>query len=253
MDETANARSMYDEHPFGCPGYDRARFKAAYMSLLERVIYRGCRLYDIGCGRGFWFPIYEHFGVESSNIIGLDQAQSAVAELQAQGYAVQVGDALDLPFDDGVADITVANGVIHHTGDSARAFSELVRITRPGGSVIVAVYNIWHPYFWVVHKATILFRYLYWHVTKKAFWVGFGPALVAMQLMSLILFRRFQNRNALRTLFVDQVLTPYAELFSHRKLVEYGRRHGMTLAESGFHTARLLRFARYLKPDQQVY
>jgi SAM-dependent methyltransferase len=52
-----------------------------------------------------------------------------------------LGSNLRLPFADDVADLVVSYGVIHHTPDPLRCFMELARILKPGGRMLLNVYN----------------------------------------------------------------------------------------------------------------
>ena len=40
-----------------------------------------------------------------------------------------------------MADLVISNGVIMITPDARTSFNELVRITKPGGTLVVSVYN----------------------------------------------------------------------------------------------------------------
>jgi SAM-dependent methyltransferase len=46
---------------------------------------------------------------------------------------------MELP--DNRFDYSYSVGVLHHTGDPLRGFQEMVRVTKPGGVVIVSLYN----------------------------------------------------------------------------------------------------------------
>jgi SAM-dependent methyltransferase len=48
--------------------------------------------------------------------------------------------ATDLPLEDASADATICWGVLHHVDEPVVAFSELVRITRRGGVILLYVY-----------------------------------------------------------------------------------------------------------------
>ena len=45
------------------------------------------------------------------------------------------------PFRDGSLDAVIANGVLHHTADSRNAFNALVRKVKPGGVILIGLYN----------------------------------------------------------------------------------------------------------------
>ena len=55
--------------------------------------------------------------------------------------AVQEADGEHLPFADGSFDLVFSWGVIHHSSDMDRALGELVRVCRPGGKLVLMVYN----------------------------------------------------------------------------------------------------------------
>jgi SAM-dependent methyltransferase len=63
----------------------------------------------------------------------------AEARRRAAGLGADVtfrlGDALDLPYPDGVFDVCRVETVLQHLADPIRAIREMVRVTRPGGQV----------------------------------------------------------------------------------------------------------------------
>jgi SAM-dependent methyltransferase len=73
----------------------------------------------------------------------VDLAYGSLRHVREEPLAADgvLGSNLCLPFADGVADLVVSYGVIHHTPDPLRCFSELVRILKPGGRLLLNVYN----------------------------------------------------------------------------------------------------------------
>lgn len=57
--------------------------------------------------------------------------------------AAMVGNALELPFDDGSFDRVIAAEVLEHIPDDRTAISELTRVLRPGGTIAVTVPRWW--------------------------------------------------------------------------------------------------------------
>ncbi len=45
------------------------------------------------------------------------------------------------PFRDGTFDVVISNGVLHHTGDCEGAFRSLVAKVKPGGLILIGLYN----------------------------------------------------------------------------------------------------------------
>ena len=108
----------------------------------------GDRALDVCCGTGdLAFALARRY--PGASITGLDfaepmleRARAKAARMGARGGgcaaapAFVTGDLLDLPFpDDQFAATSVAFGV-RNVADLAGAFSEMVRVTRPGGRVI---------------------------------------------------------------------------------------------------------------------
>lgn len=244
-----NSKAMYTDSPHDNFSYDRLNYGySAFFDPLMDIKEKGNKkIYDIGCGGGYWFNLYEKYGFKKKNIVGLDQSATAILSLKNKGYDVCEGNALEMPFPDEVSDVTMSNGVIHHTVDSKKAFEELCRITKQHGEIFVGVYNIWHPYFFIVHKSTFLFRYIYWNVSRSVFKPVYFATNLVLQAYSLLFRRGLLSKADVKRIVMDQVFTPVAELFSHRKLEKYGKECGVTMLSSGLYHLFFMRYARFRK------
>jgi len=216
---------MYNEFPFGDFSFKKKRYKLKplLVNFLSRIK-KGDMLFDVGCGSGVWIDLYKSKRIKKDRIVFIDLAQEPINKLKKAGFKAYCDDVLNLHLKEGVADFTICNGVIHHTPSPFRAFKELVRITKPGGFIYLSVYNKWSPYFYIVHKATYPFRYCYWNWNRNIgcwvyplWWIIFKP-------LSYILIGEFLNETASKSLFMDQVMTPYAKLFSKTILKSYANR-----------------------------
>ena len=80
------------------------------------------------------------------------------ARLEAFGLAADVreADAEKLPFEDARFDLVFSWGVIHHTTDMSKALSELVRVCRPGGQLVLMLYHR-RSIFFVAYRALARF------------------------------------------------------------------------------------------------
>ncbi|MDP8249261.1 MAG: class I SAM-dependent methyltransferase [Candidatus Tritonobacter lacicola] len=219
-----DAKELYDQIQFGHLNYERARYNPLLFDFLG-MIKKDERLFDIGCGSGYWMGVYVDYGIPKERITGVDISPSNVDTLKQRGFNAMYGDVMDLQLEDDTADFTISNGVIHHTADPFRAFEELVRITRPNGHMYLSVYNKWNPYYYIVHKATFPIRYLYWNRNKKNI-VNFIYPLskTLFQPLALLLLGRFLDDKSARALFMDQVITPRAHLFSKKLIASYAKR-----------------------------
>jgi SAM-dependent methyltransferase len=106
---------------------------------------RGERVLDVACGTGNAAIEAARLG---ARVTGLDAAARLVevagARAAAAGVEVAfvVGDAQDLPFDDGAFDCVVSVFGVIFVPDPARAMAEIVRVLAPGGRALVSA---WRP------------------------------------------------------------------------------------------------------------
>jgi SAM-dependent methyltransferase len=233
---TVQARSMYSEHQFGDFSYGRASRECSDYFLLEflKRIGPNENLYDIGCGVGFWMETYHRLGIRKEQITALDLAPTNVEHLRKNGYDVTEGSVLDLPFEDSVADNVICQGVLVCVHDYVRAFGELVRITKPGGRIYISVYNKWNPYFFFVHKLTYPIRFIYWNISKKVLNLVYPPFYFFFQLVTRLTMGSFLDSKSCMTIFMDQVITPRANLFTKRDIQKLAVKHRLKIDEYGY-------------------
>ncbi|HEX5496549.1 MAG TPA: demethylmenaquinone methyltransferase [Mycobacteriales bacterium] len=60
---------------------------------------------------------------------------------RGRGVPMVAGDALALPFGDGVFDAVTSSFGLRNVGDTGRALAELARVTRPGGRLVVCEFS----------------------------------------------------------------------------------------------------------------
>jgi SAM-dependent methyltransferase len=236
------AQELYNQNPFGDFTYGRRAREVSDSHLLTFLSMVGPdgRFYDIGCGCGFWNETYHRYGIQRPQITCLDLAPNNVENLKSQGYRAITGSVLDLPFADNVSDFTVCQGVIMHTDNPLKAFSELVRITRPGGKIYLSVYNKWHPYFYLIHKATFPIRYLYWHYNKAIIKPFYPFFWLFFQIATRMTMGSFLDAKSCRTIFMDQVLTPRAYLFSKNNLQSYAQKYLCAIDSFGYSPTKVM-------------
>lgn len=115
----------------------------------------GERVLDLGCGAGrHAFEMYRRgadviaFDQDADELAGvrdLFAAMREAGEVPAGAEAdVKEGDALAMPFADAEFDRVVAAEILEHIPDDIGALRELVRVTRPGGTVALTVPR-WFP------------------------------------------------------------------------------------------------------------
>jgi SAM-dependent methyltransferase len=236
MDKTtARAQEMYDEFRIGHYSYGQKRtLSDAFLLKFVSTVGDTATLYDIGCGSGFWLDSYVACGIPQHHLYGVDLSPKNIEEIKARGFQASCDNLLSLKLDDGISDHTICNGVLHHTSDPRQAFAELIRITKPGGSIYLAVYNAWNPYYYLVHKATYPLRYWYWNRNKKILDRVVPLARWIMQPFAWLFFRELLSHQTVKTIFMDQVMTPRADLFTKGTLRHWSAQHHCEVLESRF-------------------
>ena len=211
--------TFYDQHPFDWapPAADtpmRAVVSPALADFIESIGERSLVL-DIGCGPGRVLGFLARRGVRC---IGLDRSRVSV------GLAVErchrpavVGDNLKLPFADGIADVVISDGVIHHTGNPQGAFLENCRVLKPGGRMYLGVYKSFGRYPWFYRYPGAVIRSGLRHRWARPFVVAF--ARMPYFLVHFVRSKGKRTWAGARNLFYDYFVTPHVAFLS-RELVE---------------------------------
>ena len=97
------------------------------------------RVLEIGCGRGAGAcMIAEEFNPAMLHAFDLDHQMILMAgrylkPAHKEKISLYVGDALRLPYRDGVLDVVFGFGVLHHLPDWQGGLKEIARVLKPGG------------------------------------------------------------------------------------------------------------------------
>ena len=129
------------------------RFDRAYLDLypyLEGYVRgqngAGRKVLEVGLGYG---TVSELLARGGADYHGVDIAPGPVGMVRARleripgarPEEVRQASVHDLPFPDGSFDRVVSIGCLHHTGDLSRGIAEVRRVLRPGGELLLMVYN----------------------------------------------------------------------------------------------------------------
>jgi SAM-dependent methyltransferase len=117
----------------------------AFTAFLEETLRPrpGKRILDVGCGTGTAEVSLARLRLSQMQLFGVDIVVDRVREanVATRGVNARVGysaaDACRLPFAAGVFDSTYCVAVLQHIRDLSGALSEIARVTRPGGRVLV--------------------------------------------------------------------------------------------------------------------
>lgn len=156
------------------------------------------RVLEVGFGAGTDFIQWLRAGARVS---GIDLTQEAVENVQHRikvydlpsPEVLQVADAEQLPFQSDTYDLGYSFGVLHHTPDTERALSELVRVIRPGGKLKVMLYNRrsiyvinrWVRFALLKGKPWRTLRWVLWHTIENTGTKGYTRGELVKMLTEL--------------------------------------------------------------------
>ena len=105
----------------------------------------GATVLDIGCGAGMDLLLAARQVGAGGRAIGVDMTPEMLEQTRASAQALKLdhvelreGDAEALPVDDASVDVVISNGVLNLTTDKVKAFSEIFRVLKPGGRLLLA-------------------------------------------------------------------------------------------------------------------
>jgi SAM-dependent methyltransferase len=181
VDERTEAvRAFYRQAPF--PGYREGESiaslyaraeRSAFARLLNLAIPGDARIVEVGCGTG-QMSLYLaradrlvigadltreslRLGAEAARRFGLDRVQFVETDLNRPGLRA------------GAFDVVYCSGVLHHTPDPRAAFASIARLARPGGMIVLGLYN-------AVARVPLLLRRSLARASNYR-WIPFDPVL----------------------------------------------------------------------------
>lgn len=124
------------------------------VEFVQRYVPSGSKILDVGCGTGV---LAKRLAAEGYDVTGMDPFDGMLTYLRQRApeiTAVQ-GRGEDQPFDDNTFDLTYCVAVMHHVADPEdvhNTLKEMVRVTKPGGHILVWDHNPRNPYWPLLMK-----------------------------------------------------------------------------------------------------
>ena len=108
-------------------------------------IKKGNTVVDLGSGAGNDVFVARALTGDEGRVIGIDMTEEMVskaninnAKLGYKNVDFRLGEIEDMPIDNDTADVIVSNCVLNLVPDKVKAFSEMYRVTKPGGHFCVS-------------------------------------------------------------------------------------------------------------------
>ena len=124
--------------------YDlQRRLEVVFDQLLRGTDLNGSKLLDAGCGTGFFSRRSIAAGAD---VVSVDIGVKLLEEARKKGIRKPVAsDVTKLSFADNTFDVVISSECIEHTPSPEAAVSELIRVLRPGGTIVLTCPNrFWH-------------------------------------------------------------------------------------------------------------
>jgi SAM-dependent methyltransferase len=198
--------------------YSRTQLDSANgMQLSEKRFFRqtqwprdlsGQKILEVGSGAGRFTEIALQTGAQ---VFSIDASQAVDANWSNNGHHPNLilcqASLYKLPFAQDYFDKVVCFGVLQHTPDVPMAFAAIARFTRPGGELVVDVYNkdYWRNYhtpIYLIRAVTKhiphdeLYQWISWsvpHLLPISTWLRNHIPFIGRQLSALIPITNYQG------------------------------------------------------------
>lgn len=143
--------------------YDEKRFRTAGGRSIDRIekrelevalkkLNKDARVFDVGCGTGRFLLCACRKGFRCSALDAspdmVDEAKRVTEDFPDVDF--YVSDAASIPLEDNTFDLTFSIRLLNQTGTDQQALaivSEMLRVTKPGGLILVEFVNYFRPRF----------------------------------------------------------------------------------------------------------
>ncbi len=146
-------QKFYEQFTF--PGYDGIDSPAVLMEKagksgfglwVDQAISPFAKVLEVGCGTG---QMTNFLGLVSTRtVIGADQSVASLTlgqrfrdQFDLKNVNFVQANIFAMPFAENSFDTVICSGVLHHTPDPKGGFLEILKLVKPGGTILIGLYN----------------------------------------------------------------------------------------------------------------
>jgi len=226
LDITEIVKAFYEENPF--PNYDdieseetlleKAR-QGIFARLLDEQIPQGASVLEVGCGTGQltnFLGMHYNRCVFGSDIClhSLRLAQNFRDRCNIRNAAFLQMNLFKPAFRRESFDIVVSNGVLHHTSDPFGAFRSISRLVKPGGFIVIGLYN-------KIGRLTTDFKRFLFRISGDR-----------LRFMDAHMRNKKYNENRKRAWFFDQYKHPHESKHTFSEVIDWYESNGFEFLSS---------------------
>lgn len=116
--------------------------------MISHIHHQGILL-DAGCAHGRLIPFLLKHDIQREFYTGIDISENLITKAREMfpGIRFDIGDVCHLPYTDNSFDTVISSAVLHHIPSEefrVQVLHELYRVTKPGGKIILLVWNAFY-------------------------------------------------------------------------------------------------------------
>ncbi|MBI3784960.1 MAG: class I SAM-dependent methyltransferase [Deltaproteobacteria bacterium] len=239
---------FYEANPF--PGFDAGKYETRqdlvtraswYARRLDAEIPFDAKVVDVGCGTG---QLACFLALKKRAVLGIDYSQHSLdlAQTLKERLALKTVDfrrrnLLDWDLPPNSFDYVFCNGVLHHTSDPYGGFCNLVKITKPGGRLVIGLYNRYGRLMLLVRRRIVA---LLSRIDPNA-----KDRAIRKQLVT-----HDTDEAKRHTWYADQYEHPHESTHTIDEVIEWFRKNNVTYVSSFPHAELFGKSKRIFRPRQ---
>jgi ubiquinone/menaquinone biosynthesis C-methylase UbiE len=252
-DKRDQTQAHYDKYPFR---FDQRAIVDEKMenrlmgAAIAELPDAGATIVDVGCGACRVADMVSRAG--KGHAFSVDISLETLRSAKAHNRSPVVNaDNMKLPVRSDAADLVISNGVIMITPDARTSFDELARITKPGGELVVSVYDRRSWYYPVYMIGSPIVRRLRDWIGDTGLKLTIFPFFhVATLLLMAVALRKPMSIpiEISWNLFHDQFTTPNCTFHTFEEISAWAEAAGLICAQKRREAANQLISFRLSKP-----